>query len=116
MEEFIIAVASGLILAAVSGLVFLAYKHPDGYETLAIILIFLIVVVCALSSFYLFGYFNACEASGNTNYNPDWLLWDWGTTFALILFLILLMKLPLITKTDEEDDADKNKPPKRKRP
>jgi zinc transporter ZupT len=119
MEEFIIAVASGLILAAVSGLVFLAYKHPEGYLIVGGILIFLTIVICALSTAYFLGYTNGCSDSSNDRGVDTYesrMGWNLVISGAIFVFLLLLMKLPAITKTDGEDDANKNKPPKRKRP
>src|ERR1700722_12962656 len=109
MQEFIIAVASGLILAAVSGLVFLAYKHPEGYLVVGITLIVLTVIICGLSVAYLMGFSYGCSYCKNYEAFDiywDWVGWDGAIGFIVVIFLLLLMKLPAITKADGEDDAD----------
>lgn len=40
MEDILSALLSGLVFAAVTGLTVVAYRHPDGYLRLALVLIF----------------------------------------------------------------------------
>jgi TRAP-type C4-dicarboxylate transport system permease small subunit len=122
-------VIAGLILAAVSGLTFLAYKHPKGYRWLSDILIVVLVVVCALFYAYRIGFSNgyqACfkaaskvEKTYDIPISSDDSVVSYFslTVIACWVFLTFLrFLLPRLTEADRKDNINKDEPPKPESP
>lgn len=113
-------IIAGLILAAVSGLTYLAYKHPKGYDLIFNYLFTVTVVVFLLygtyKTGYAEGYSNGLYADKSKWLDDSWFLWWVSGWWASMAFLVFLKILPTITSDTRKDDADKDKPPKRKKP
>lgn len=112
------AIISGLILAAVSGLTFLAYKHPKGYGRIYPILLWVSIACCVGIVTYILGYnigLSDGQAGALHQKTDIFILWPLIGFLVIQGFLFGLFLLPAITKTGRKDDADKDEPPKRKR-
>lgn len=105
-------IISGLVLAAVSGLAFLAYKHPEGYEKLSKILIWATIGIFVLFVVFMFGYAQGVYHGSVKDKLDDWIALTAFVCLATVLFLACLTLLPLLTKEDRKNDAGKDEPPK----
>jgi FtsH-binding integral membrane protein len=109
-------IISGLILAAVSGLAFLAYKHPKEYKKLSTILIWATFGIIMLFDVFMCGYITGVFCGSIEDNHSSWMIWVAVIGAITVVFLKCLTLLGLLAKADRKDDADKDEPPKSKAP
>jgi hypothetical protein len=112
-------IITGLVIAAFSGLAFLAYNHPKGFRSMTGVLALGLFVINTLVGIFFTGYvigFHMGQSSNSSHALPSWWNGFFLISIIVIIFLLFLTYLPLITKADGKDDADDDKPPKRKKP
>ncbi|HEY5505551.1 MAG TPA: hypothetical protein VIK28_10380 [Sedimentisphaerales bacterium] len=104
------AIVSGLVLASVSGLAFLSYKHHGGYKLLSRPLKWVWLAAFVGFNGYIIGFSDGKYSNGKP------MLFSFGWVLAgfagFWLFIGLLDFLPEITHQDRKNNADKDKPPK----
>ena len=97
------AIVSGLVVAAVSGLTFLSYKHHDGYKIISdglkkLYWYVLIGVFC-----YHIGFTKGKYADeGQIEAFSIW--WALGSLIGLLIFLGFLDLLPELTRRKDDND------------
>ena len=129
MTTFVKTIMSGLILALVSGLVFIAYKHPKGYRFIAkyylssLLIPSFVYCVAKIAGIYFYIRYFGEEADSATandveiveisvsliqtlNQYLTNLIWVSGITFVYILFVAFLLILPIILSADETSETD----------
>jgi hypothetical protein len=110
-----------IIMAAVSGLAFIAYKHPSGYGRIYIPLMYsafgVFLIIGAFHTGYLLGFGDATVSyiklnkiplnSPETPSNPYWILVTLGIFSAYLCFLRVLPDiLGLSSKKGKEDEPE----------
>ena len=100
-------VVCGLLLAAVSGLTFIAYKHPKGYDKispfifLANAVLFLMYLAWTIG--YQSGFYEGQKANGTLEY-PIPFHWLLILMIANAGYLSFLSYLPSILEIDKDDN------------
>jgi len=93
------AVVSGLLVAAVSGLAFLSYKHHEGYQIVAKPLKYMAWAILIAANSFSMGFTSGkYSKTGEEPFSLGWV------TIGFVVFWIfigLLDFLPLLTKTYE---------------
>jgi ABC-type polysaccharide/polyol phosphate export permease len=115
-------IISAMVMAAISGLTFIAYKHPKGYTR-----IYFPVMICGIAVFLLYatfcvGYIHGFSDSsiGYLKLNPPAIhspvseigsptIWDFLIPVLFVGYLTFLQVLPSILDLPTKDD-DKDKP------
>lgn len=114
-------IVSGLVLAFVSGLTFVAYKHPKGYRFIAIYILSPLLIFplafCLIKIggiVYYIGFLRGCadKATEDTvnvsvssiqglHQNFTELAWVFGISIAFVVFGAFLCILPIILSDDD---------------
>jgi hypothetical protein len=110
-------VIPALVVGAISSLTFIAYKHPNAYRKMYILLGVCYIILCSFAAGWQLGSYDTVEAIlGYIDPNKlkeakavanNYLIQPW-TIFAssgLILYFTLLLLLPILL----EEDKPKNK-------
>jgi TRAP-type C4-dicarboxylate transport system permease small subunit len=126
VDDTVIKIGGGLVVAALSGVTFVAYKHPRAYAKVFLILIavcttiFLGEIVWGMSNVAArTAAFEAMKLSGSdelanadkiyaavaAHSTPDWVL---GVTIAIWAYLVFLSSFPYWL-LDQETPQNKNK-------
>lgn len=112
------AIFSTIIMAAISSLAFIAYKHPKGYARMYVPLMFIAFVSLVVWWAYSIGYFTGFSDSsvGYLKLNQTAILkspereqspfWVWVLPSAFMFYLIVLKLLPLILDLPSEDKKE----------
>jgi hypothetical protein len=107
----------GLAVLAVSGITFLAYKHPEGYKSLqGFIGVFLLAILIG-TGVWDFALSDATRAI--SDYSPSTEIkgaikglkspgWLWLSIIGLLVYLWLLLFLPEVTDKDDDNSKAKN--------
>src|SRR5687768_4768621 len=107
-------VAAGILLALLTGLTTLAYKHPKGYARIHEIFWTVLFVVFGIYSVFIFGvkfgvttmwpYIDASEFEHARAAGPNlWtFIYAWAIFLALVLYLSFLRYLPKLVGNDDE--------------
>lgn len=88
-------IVGGLVLAAISGLAWLAYKHPRGYRTIKSSLEVIVGFVVAWLSGYFAGFIEGHDSESGDM--PFSLLSIAAVYLAIMAYLIFLALLPRLT-------------------
>ena len=112
MNSILATVLAGLLLAAVSGITFIAYKHPEGYRRMHGPLIILVAVLWVIWATYGMGHQQGFYEGLRQvrDQNPDVLLetpnyeisslWVFMLPSIPIIYFMFLGALPSILGTD----------------
>ena len=94
------AIVSGLIVATVSGLTFLSYKHHEGYVLLAKPLKLALYAAWIAFFFYTIGFTNGkYSKEGGMSFSFGWVTIGFIT---LGVFIGILDSLPILTKKNSK--------------
>ena len=118
------ATVSALIVAAVTGLTFIAYKHPKAYSRCYVWLLVISTAAFCCVLTYIAGYSIACATAARFVL-PDKLpemelalgahalayVWIFVGYFAWMIYLVLLALLPFILGQGDPDDPVQPKKP-----
>lgn len=103
---------TGLILTAVSGVTFLAYKHPKGYERLYVYLYWASTVIYLVVNSFIIGFRVGNHVAGTTKDDAAtwiWIGWSCAAYTAIFVFtLFLRFGLPFLIEADQKNDTDKD--------
>jgi uncharacterized membrane protein len=96
------AVISGLLVAALSGLAFLSYKHHEGYVLISTVLKLLVVAVYISAFSYTIGFLQG----GPKGMEDMFFSFGWVSfgLFALLFYLFFLDFLPMLTKKNNKEN------------
>jgi|GEM_PF-877900 cytochrome bd-type quinol oxidase subunit 2 len=104
-------IVGGLFVAAVSGLSFLAYKHPKGYSKIGSVTYLFISVCFLIYVVWVFGYQQgfydgklAETASAKPEYPVEPFPWLVLAILIILAYLKLLQNLPRILEIDYEKE------------
>ncbi|WP_077444396.1 hypothetical protein [Rhodanobacter sp. C05] len=92
------SIVSGLIVAAISGLAFLGYKHPEGYKQISKPLKYVCWAVLIAANVYAMGFTAGKYSDGkDMSFSLGWVTLGF---MAFWIFLGFLELLPIILKSN----------------
>jgi len=108
---FLETIVCGLVLAAVSALSIIAYKHPRGYRKIEPVIVFGISIIYLVYIIWVLGYvqgFYAGKSIEGEFASPDYPIdpFPWLLIIVLIIqaYLIFLKKLPDILEINKDEE------------
>ena len=101
---------SAIIMAVISSLAFIAYKHPTGYRKmygpLCVLDVVIMFVCCAYSVGYENGFF---DSSSHHPKNHDLIpAWAWIGLLVFVVYLAFLLFVPYILNLPIKDPKEHN--------